>query len=53
MDGQGVLVLVDETLRAVVVDGADGQGVEVVVADDGGAAFGRDAVELVVFLFAC
>lgn len=52
VDGQRVFVLVREALGAVVVDGADGQGVEGVVADDGGAALRWDAVEFVVLLFA-
>jgi hypothetical protein len=50
VDRQRVLVLVVH-LRAVVVDGASGHGVELVVGD-GRAALGRDTVHLVDFLLA-
>ena len=46
VNGERVLVLVDEALRSVVVDGAGGHRVELVVGN-GRATFDGDAVKLI------
>jgi len=51
VDGEGVLVFVDEALRAVVFDGTGRDRVELVVGDRR-ATFNRHTVELVDFFLA-